>query len=100
MLLDPPAFLLADYAAPGGEALGGMLVHPLGKLRRAHQAGLHRDLGEVRGGHELFVTIGRRGEAAENGNDLDHDSRLPSPLPAVDLSGFALAGSPGGKMLS
>ena len=36
-----------------------MLLHPLGELRRAHQAGLHRDVSEVRGGDGLLVAICR-----------------------------------------
>ena len=55
-----------------------MLLHPLGELRRAHQAGLHRDVSEVRGGDDLLVAICRNGEMAEHGDDLDHDTRLPS----------------------
>ena len=39
--LNSPAILFADHAAPCRKALGGMLLHPLGELRRAHQAGLH-----------------------------------------------------------
>jgi hypothetical protein len=45
--LSSPAVLFAN-AAPCRQALGRMLLHPLGKLRRAHQAGLHRDVSEVR----------------------------------------------------
>jgi hypothetical protein len=30
--------LFADYTAPCREALGRMLLHPVGKLRRIHQA--------------------------------------------------------------
>jgi transposase-like protein len=41
--LSAPAILFANHAAPCRQALGGMLLHPLGELRRAHQAGLHRD---------------------------------------------------------
>jgi hypothetical protein len=48
---------------------------PLGELRRSHQAGLHRDVSEVRGGDGLLVAICRRGEIAEHGDDLDHDWR-------------------------
>jgi hypothetical protein len=39
--LSSPAILFADHAAPCRQTLGGMLLHPLSKLRRAHQAGLH-----------------------------------------------------------
>jgi hypothetical protein len=86
-----------------------MLVHPLGELRRAHQAGLHRDVGEVRGGDDLLVAVYRRRETAEHGDDLDHDRRPPSlrwalALPTVCLIGAlsccSLIGSAGGKMLS
>ena len=73
-----PAILSTNHAAPCGEALGRMLLHPLGELRRAHQAGLQRDVGEVRGGDGLFVAICRRGETAQHGDDLDHDRRPPS----------------------
>ncbi len=76
--LSSPAVLFADHAAPCRQALGGMLLHPLGELRRAHQAGLHRDVSEVRGGNGLLVAICRRGETAEHGDDLDHDRRTPS----------------------
>jgi hypothetical protein len=36
-----PTILFADHASPRREALGGVLLHPLGELRRAHQTGLH-----------------------------------------------------------
>src|ERR1700742_615992 len=75
--LNSPAFLRADDAAPCREALGRMLLHPVGELRRAHQAGLHRDAGEIRGGDGLLVAICRRGEAAEHGDDLDHERITP-----------------------
>ena len=75
--LNSPAILFADHAAPCRQALGGMLLHPLGELRRAHQAGLHRDVSEVRGGDGLLVAICRRGETAEYGDDLDHDRKIP-----------------------
>src|SRR5260370_21124051 len=55
-----------------------MMLHPVGELRRAHQAGLYRDVSEVRGGNGLLVAICRRGETAEDGDDLDHDRRTPS----------------------
>jgi len=54
-----------------------MVLHPLSELRRTEQAGLHRDAGEVRGGDGLLVAICRRGQAAERGDDLDHE-RAPS----------------------
>ena len=76
--LSSPAILFANHAAPCREALGGMLLHPLGELRRAHQAGLHRDVSEVRGGNNLLAAICRRGETAEHGDDLDHDMTTPS----------------------
>jgi signal transduction histidine kinase len=41
------AIRFADHAAPRRQALGRMLFHPLRELWRAHQAGLHRDIGEV-----------------------------------------------------
>jgi hypothetical protein len=50
-----------------------MLLHPLGELRRAHQARLHRDLSEVRGGDDLLVAICRRSETAEHSNDFYHE---------------------------
>ena len=76
--LSSPAILFADHAAPCRKTLGRMLLHLLGELRRAHQAGLHRDVSEVRGGNGLLVAICRRGETAEHGDDLDHDRRTPS----------------------
>ena len=36
--LSSPAIMFAHYAAPCRKALGRMLIHPLGELRRAHQA--------------------------------------------------------------
>src|SRR3954453_13910744 len=81
--LSSPAILSANYAAPCRQTLGRMLIHPLGELRRAHQAGLHRDLGEVRGGDNLLVAICRRGKTAEHGDDLDHDNRASSPRRAL-----------------
>src|SRR6266496_5949335 len=41
--LSSPAILFANHTAPCRQALGRMLLHPLGELGRAHQAGLHRD---------------------------------------------------------
>src|SRR5712691_7175345 len=76
--LNSPAILFADHAAPRRQALGRMLLHPLRELRRAHQAGLHRDVSEVRGGDGLLAAICRRGETAEHGDDLDHDRTTPS----------------------
>src|ERR1700737_3364791 len=73
-----PAIPFANHAAPCRKALGRMLLHPLGELRRAHQAGLHRDVSEVRGGDGLLAAIRRRGETAEHGDDLDHDRTTPS----------------------
>jgi hypothetical protein len=75
--LSSPAILFADHAAPCRQALGGMLLHPLRELRRAHQARLHRDLSEVRGGDGLLAAICRRRETAEHGDDLDHDGKMP-----------------------
>ena len=84
-----------------------MLLHPLGELWGAHQAGLHRDIGEVRRGDGLLVAICRRGETAEHGDDLDHDCRAPSlrralapPTVWLTCACCSLAGSAGGKMLS
>jgi hypothetical protein len=76
--LSSPAILFANHAAPCRQALGRMLLHPLGELRRAHKAGLHRDVSEVRGGDGLLAAIRRRGETAEHGDDLDHDRTTPS----------------------
>src|ERR1700675_2702063 len=76
--LSSPAILFANHAAPCRQALGRMLLHPLGELRRAHQAGLDRDVSEVRGCDGLLVAICRRGETAEHGDDLDHDRRTSS----------------------
>src|SRR5882762_6725419 len=76
--LSSPAILFANHAAPCRQALGRMLLHPLGELRRAHQAGLHRDVGEFRSGDGLLAAIYRRGETAEHGDDLDHDRTTPS----------------------
>ena len=36
--LSSPAIMFAHYAAPCRKTLGRMLIHPLGELRRAHQA--------------------------------------------------------------
>ncbi len=76
--LSSPAILFANHAAPCRQAFGRMLLHPLGELRRAHQAGLYRDVSEVRAGDGLLVAICRRGETAEHGDDLYHDRRTPS----------------------
>jgi hypothetical protein len=75
--LSSPAILFANHAAPCRQALGGMLLHPLIELRRAYQAGLHRDVSEVRGGDGLLVAICRRGKTAEYGDHLDQDRRAP-----------------------
>lgn len=77
-----------------------MLAHPLGELRRAHQAGLHRDVGEVRGGGDLLMAICRRRETAEHGDDRDRERKPPSlrtalAPPTVCLIG-ALSCSPDG----
>src|ERR1700694_5873066 len=107
--LSSPAILFADHAAPSRQALGGMLLHPLGELRRAHQAGLDRDLSEVRGGDGLLVAICRRGETAEHGDDLAHVRRTASlgwglaPLTVCLTGGLSCCsptGAAGGKMLS
>jgi hypothetical protein len=34
--LSSPAILFANHAAPCRQALGGMLLHPLGEMRRTH----------------------------------------------------------------
>jgi hypothetical protein len=65
--LNTPAIMAADHAAPCRQALGGMLLHPLRELRRAHQAGLHGDRSEVRGADGFIVAICRGGETAEHG---------------------------------
>jgi hypothetical protein len=44
--LRTPAILFAAHAAPCRKTLGRMLLHLL-ELRRAHQAGLHRNVSEV-----------------------------------------------------
>src|SRR5262249_2575823 len=106
--LNSSAILLADHAAPCRQALGRMLPHPLGELRRAHQAGLHRDVGEVRGGNNLLVANRGRREVAEHSNDLDHDRTTPSlrlalalvTCPRGAVSCLVLTGSIDGKMLS
>src|SRR3954454_953829 len=99
-ILNSPADLLADHAAPPGEALGRMLVHPFGELRRAHQARLHRDVGEVGCGDGLLMAVRWRGEVAEHGNDLDH-ARLPPSLRRAEAPlDRSPTGSAGGKMLS
>ena len=82
-----------------------MLLHPLRKLRRAHQAGLHRYVGEARGGDGLLVAIRRRGETAEHGDNLDHEKApslrlLLAPLIAQSTGAVALCsltGETGGK---
>ena len=69
--LSSPAILFADHTAPRQQLLGGMLLHPFGEPRGTNQAGLQREVGEVRGGDDLLVAICRRGETAKYGNDLD-----------------------------
>jgi hypothetical protein len=76
--LSSPAIPFADLATPCRKAFGGMLLHPVGELRRAYQAGLYRDVSEVRARDELLPAIGRRGETAEHSDDLDHDRRSSS----------------------
>src|ERR1700754_3543343 len=75
--LSSPAVPFADHTAPRRKALGRMVLHPIGELRRPHQAGLHRDASEVRGGDGLLVAICRRRQTAEHGNDLNHE-KAPS----------------------
>jgi hypothetical protein len=69
----------ANHAPPFHQAPRGMLFHPLGELRRAHQAGLHRNVGEVRRDDDLLVTTCRRGDTAERCDDLDHEGKPTSP---------------------
>jgi hypothetical protein len=76
--LSSAAIPFTEHAAPCCKPLGRMLIHPVGELRCAHQAGLHRDVSEVRGGDGLLVAICRRRQTAEHGDDRDHD-RTPSP---------------------
>jgi hypothetical protein len=103
----PLSFLaipFADYAAPCRKALGRVALHPIGELRRAHQAGLHRDVGEVRGRDGLFVASCRRRKTAEHGDDLDHE-RTPSLRSAFVLattraSLYSLTEGAGPKTLS
>ena len=71
------ATVFTDDTTPCPKALGRMLLHPVGKLRRADQAGLHRDVGEIRSSDDLLVATCRRRETAEHGDDLDQD-RPPS----------------------
>ena len=82
--LNSSAALFADHTAPRREALSRMLFHPVGKLRRAHQACLHRDVSEIRGGDGPLVAICGRRQTAEHGNDLDHE-KAPSLLPPRTL---------------
>jgi hypothetical protein len=76
--LSSPAIRSTNHAAPCRQALGRMLLHPLGELRRAHQARLYREVSEVRRGDGLLAAVCRRGETAEHGDDLDHDRRPAS----------------------
>ena len=78
--LSSPAILFTEHAALCCKALGRMLIHPVGQLRCAHQAGLHRNVSEVRGGDGLLVAICRRRQTAEHGDDRDH-----GPLAAMDV---------------
>jgi hypothetical protein len=98
--LSSPPILVADHAAPCREAFGRTLLHPLGELRRTHQTGLHRHVSDVRGRDHLLVTICRRGETAEYGDDLDHDDRTSSRRPAASFFCCSLTGSACGKMPS
>ena len=99
--LGSPAIPSANHAAPCCQALGRMLLHPLGELRRTHQAGLHRNVSEVRGGDGLLAAICRRGETAEHSDDLDHDRRTPLTVWLIGVTPrCSLTGSAGGKMLS
>jgi hypothetical protein len=71
--LSSSALSFADLAAPSRKALGRMLLHPVGKLRCSHHAGLYRNVSEVRRSDGLLVAIRRRGEAAEHGDNLNHE---------------------------
>ena len=71
--LSSPALPFADLAAPSRKALGRMLLHPVGKLRCSHHAGLYRNVSEVRRSDGLLVAIRRRGEAAEHGDNLNQE---------------------------
>src|SRR5262249_44382933 len=102
--LSSPAALFADHTTPCRQALDRMLLHPVGELRRPHQAGLHGDVSEVGCGDDLLAAICRSRKTAEHGDDLDHD-KTPSlrQAPASSIAGAAdasLTGSAGGKMLS
>jgi len=55
-----------------------MLLHPLGELRYPDQAGLHRNVGKVRGRDNLLVAICRGRKTAEHSDNLDHDGPIPS----------------------
>lgn len=50
---------LAEHAEPCRKALGQMLIHPVGELRCAHQAVVHRDVSGARGGDGLLAAISR-----------------------------------------
>lgn len=106
--LGSPAIMFAYYAAPCRKALGRMLNHPLGELRRTHQTGVHGDVGEVRSGDGLLVASSRRRKTTEHCDDLDHDNSLslhwalaiPTLTVAGALSCRSLTGLAGGKTLS
>jgi hypothetical protein len=74
--LSSPALPLAELTAPSRKAFGWMLFHPVGKLRCSHHTGLHRDVSEVRRRDGLLAAIRRRGQAAEDGDNLDHGKIL------------------------
>src|SRR5262249_41024212 len=98
--LSSPAALFTDHTTPCREALGRMLLHPVGKLRRAHQARLHGDISKVRCGDDLFAAICRTRKTAEHGDDLDHDKPRSLRSTLAPNAGASLTGSAGGKMLS
>ena len=102
--LSSPALSFAELAAPPRKALGRMLLHPISELRCSHHAGLHRDVSEVRRSHGLLAAICWRGEAAEHGDNFNHDGRPPSPrwalAPLGAVSSCSLTESVAGKMLS
>src|SRR5262245_22435674 len=101
------AIPFTDHAAPCREALGRMIPHPISELWRAYQAGLHRDLSELRGGDGLLVASCRRRKTAEHGDDADHERTpslpsafVPPILRPTRAMSFSLRGGADGKTLS
>jgi hypothetical protein len=76
--LSPPATRFADHAATCREALGRMLLHPFGELRRAHQAGAQREISKVGGGDDKLAAVRGRGQTAQYRNDLYQFQTPPS----------------------